>query len=286
MKTTARSAVAAAALLALWPALSAAQDRPTRWERRAEATVPPVTVFHATQSANLATAETLRRGEWLFEISHRFLPAVSDGAEALWGLDGPVFNRLGLAYAVSDRVMVGVLRTNLADNLEVNAKARVVEGGRESMPFMVALNGGVAWNTGLPTVDGLKDNESQAYAQVVVNVLVGERLALGVVPTFLRNPRVDDVEAANAFVLGLAGQFYLSPMVSLLGEWVVAEERPGLEHDAGTFGIEMETGGHFFKLILTNSARMNPTQLLGGTPFAFTPDEWRLGFNITRLLAF
>lgn len=286
MKSTARSAVVAAVILGLSPAASAAQDRPVRWQRAEEATVPPVTVFHSTQVANLATAETLRRGEWLFEVSHRFTPPVSDGVDALWGLDGPVFNRLGLAYAVSDRVMVGVLRTNLADNLELNAKARIMEGGEESVPYMVAFNGGVAWNTGLPTVDGLEDNESQAYAQLVLNVLAGNRLALGVVPTFLRNPRVDDVDAANAFSLGLAGQLYLSPMASVMAEWVVSEARPGLEHDAGTFGIELETGGHFFKLILTNSVRMNPTQLLGGTPFSFEPDAWRLGFNITRLLSF
>ena len=45
-------------------------------------------IFHSVQSANLPTAETLAEDTWLFEISHRFLPPVSDGASALWGLDG------------------------------------------------------------------------------------------------------------------------------------------------------------------------------------------------------
>ena len=76
-------------------------------------------IFHSPQSANLPTAETLQKGQWLFEISHRFFPPVSDGADALWGFDGPVINRLGLAYAASDRVMFGVLRSNLSDNLEI-----------------------------------------------------------------------------------------------------------------------------------------------------------------------
>jgi hypothetical protein len=64
----------------------------------------------------------------------------------------------------------------------------------------------------------------------------------------------------------------------------VSEERTDLEHDSGTFGIELETGGHFFKVLLTNQARMNPTQFLGGTPFNFEADQWRVAFNITRLL--
>ncbi len=280
-------AILAAAAAVLMVARSGDAQEPTvRWQRRAEASVPPVTVFHSTQSANLATAETLRRGEWLFEISHRFLPPLSGGADALWGLDGPVFNRLGLSYAVSDRAMLSLVRSNLSDNVELGAKARLVEGGRSAIPFMVAVNGGVAWNTQLPNADGLHDNESQAYAQLVANALLGGRFAVGVSPTVLHNPRVDDADAGNAFALGLAGQFYVAEQVSVLAEWVVAGEREGLEHDAGTFGIELETGGHFFKLLLSNSARLNPTQFLGGTPFAFNADEWRLGFNITRVLVF
>jgi hypothetical protein len=36
----------------------------------------------------------------------------------------------------------------------------------------------------------------------------------------------------------------------------------------------------------TNSVRLNPAQFVVGTPFSFAPDEWRLSFNITRLLSF
>ena len=68
-------------------------------------------VFRSTQSANLPTAAMLNRGNWLFEISHRFDAPISGGAETLWGVDGPVWNRLGLTYAPADRLMLGVLRT-------------------------------------------------------------------------------------------------------------------------------------------------------------------------------
>jgi len=274
------------ALALLSPAVASAQDRPVRWERRGEPTAVPITVFHSTQAANLPTAETLRRGEWLVEISHRFHPPVSEGSDALWGLDGPVYNRLGLAYAATDRLMFGVLRSNLTDNLELNAKLRLFEGGRDAVPFMVGAMAGWAWNTEVPDLPEYDGNESQAYAQLIVNARLGGRLAVGVVPSWLHNPRLEDTEAENTVSLGLNGQLYLSSQVSVLGEWVVSEERPGLEHDAGTFGIELETGGHFFKLMLSNSVRMNPTQHLGGTPFPFALDQLRLGFNITRLLAF
>lgn len=262
------------------------QEPSVAWQRREPQVRVPVTVFHSTQSANLPTAETLRRGEWLFEISHRFVPAVSGGADVLWGLDGPVVNRLALAYALSDRAMLGVVRSNLRDNLEVGGKVRILEAGSGGVPWMVALGGGVAWNTEIPDAPGFEGAETQAYAQVLADVRLGERLALGLVPSILRNPRIEDVESEVALALGLHAQLYLSPVVSVFTEWVAAEGRPGLEHDAGTLGVELETGGHFFKLVLTNQTRMNPTQVLGGTPHRFAADQLRLGFNVTRLLKF
>ena len=263
----------------------------------AASTVDAQVIFHSPQSANLPTAETLPKGQWLFEISHRFFPPVSDGADALWGFDGPVINRLGLAYAASDRVMLGVLRSNLDDNLELNAKARVFEGGSDAVPVMIGLMGGVAWNTQAPTGPGrpgVEENESQQYAQLMFNALLGKRLAAGLVPTVFRNPSIDDAASETVFVLGLHGQLYVSDKVSFLAERIVSEDRSGPQrpdpnaqaHDSGSFGLEIETRGHFFKVVLSNQQRMNPTQFLGGTADEFTPGAWRVGFNIQRKLVF
>lgn len=274
---------AAALFLLVHPTAGLTQEGTGGWRRQASS-LPPISAFHSTQSANLPTAETLDRGSWLFEISHRFQPPVSGGADALWGLDGPVVNRLALAYGITDRAMVGLVRSNLSDNLEVGAKIRLAAGGRDAMPFMLAMAGGVAWNTELPDVDGLEDNEAQAYAQLVLDLSPTPRVALGLVPTVVRNPRVADTHADASLALGLHGQWYVADGTSLFVEWLVARAREDLEHDAGTLGVELETGGHFFKLVLTNSTRLNPTQFLGGTPHPFEADAWRLGFNVTRLL--
>jgi hypothetical protein len=126
----------------------------------------------------------------------------------------------------------------------------------------------------------------QAYVQLLANMLVADRIALGVVPTFVRNPRILDVDAESAFVLGVHGQIYTAGAFSFLGEWIFSAERPSFEHDGGTFGIEIRTRGHFFKIVVTNQSRINPTQFLTGTDVEFHPDNWRIGFNLTRLLPF
>ena len=127
-RRTADLAVLAATALVLPLALPGAAEAQRGQDR----------VFHSVQAANLPTATTLRGGDLLFEISHRFNSAISDGADALWGFDGPVFNRIGLSYGLSDQLTVGVLRTNLADNLELDATLRFWEGGDAGARFALA----------------------------------------------------------------------------------------------------------------------------------------------------
>jgi len=242
-------------------------------------------VFRSHQSANLATTETLQGGNWLFEISHRFqLPASSGGTE-LWGVDGPAWIRLGLSWAPTDRVLLGILRTNNEDNLELNGRFRFAETQVGPVPIHGGVVAGAAWNTD-PLPLGAEDNEFQGYLQLLVNALVDGRFAVGLAPTLVHNPRIRDAETAQAVALGVYGQWYLGGAFSVLGEWVFSEEIEDLEHDTGTFGLEISTRGHHFKLVATNQPALGATQLLPGSPNPFSLDELRLGFNITRLLPF
>jgi hypothetical protein len=243
-------------------------------------------LFQSHQSANLATTETLRGGNWLFEISHRFTAPVSEGSKAFWGVDGPAWIRLGLAFAPTDGVLLGIIRTNNEDNLELNARARFLDVDLGSVPVQLALATGGAWNTDPVLTEGAEDNEFQFYGQLVANTRIGERFALGLAPTYIRNPRIRDFEPYNTVSLGAYGQWYLGRTFSVLGEWIFSEEIPDLEHDTGTFGVEVRTRGHHFKIVATNQPAINPTQHLAGSPNPFKLDELRLGFNITRLLPF
>ncbi len=243
-------------------------------------------IFRSVHSANLPTAEILPQGSWMFEVSHRSVTPFSDGADALWGLDGPMVNRLGLAYSVHDRVVLGVLRTNFFDNIELNAKAGLWSGGSETLPIKVAAMGGVSWNPDVTVTATLEDNEMQAYGMLIFNALIAERFAIGAVPTLIHNPRLADADSEQKFYVGAYGQLYLTPSMSVLVEWAGGEGNLETPNDAITFGIEFNTGGHVFKLVSTNQSRMNPVQVFPGAAAEFDPDNWRFGFNITRLLPF
>ncbi len=264
-------------------------------------------IFASTQSATLPTAAPSSAGDFQFEISHRF-GHLSDGAGDLWGLDGFVLNRLGLAYSPHDQLTVGVLRSNSADNLEFNARFAGLALDAPTGPLEFAAQAGVAWNLQVEkddhgghqhvilldrnagngnTGDAAEENEMQAYAQVIANAMVGDRLAFGVVPTLLWNPRIQSHDPETTVSVGVNGQLYLDGMWSLFGEWIFSQVREDQEYDSGSFGAEIRTRGHFFKLLVTNQHQMNPAQTLAGAAEDFfDPGSWRLGFNIQRRLRF
>ena len=263
-------------------------------------------VFASTHSATLPTAAAVDAGVILVEVSHRF-GYLSDGPGDLWGLDGFVLNRLGLAFALHDRFALGILRSNSMDNLELNARFAGLAFDAATGPVEFALQAGVAWNLQTDTVDDhgghqhyilpggdaggardderAEDNEMQAYGQVMANALFAGRFALGIVPTLLWNPRIQSRDAETTVSVGLNGQLYLDRTWSLVGEWIASHGREDQEYDSGSFGAEIRTGGHFFKLLVTNQHQMNPTQTLAGAAEDFLDSgSWRFGFNIERRL--
>lgn len=273
-------------LYVLAPSEGHAQDPPVTWERRSEATEAPVTVFPSTHVVNLPTAETLRGGEWQFEIAHRFIPAVSSGSDALWGLDGPANMRLGLGFAPTDRFMATVARSNYLDNWDLQLKYRALSGELAGTPFLIALQAGGAWSSEVAERDAGDKGNFQYYGQLILNTVLADRFAVGVVPSYVYNVLLDRVDPVDDLFWGFYGQLFLTDIVSVTGEVNLGDDGVELTHNAGSFGIELETGGHFFKIFLTNSVRLNPTQFLVGTDYPFAPNAMRLGFSITRLLRF
>lgn len=260
-------------------------DRPVQWERSEEAPPPPVTVFRSTQGINFPTTTTLGRGEWQFEISHRFVPPIADWRDTFFGLDGPVQLRLGLGYAVADWAVVTLQRSNLQDNLDLNVRGRLFTHRSDRFPFQVGAQLGVAYNDELPEISPTPE-PWQFYAMVMFNQRLGSNFALGIVPAYVRNPEPTDSSPGDAFSVGLNGQWYLSDSWSLLGEWNFSEPWGDRIHDGGAFGVELETGGHFFKVVVTNVTSANPSQFLTGTEYPLAWNQLRLGFNITRVLSF
>ncbi|MBN1479063.1 hypothetical protein EH223_15325 [candidate division KSB1 bacterium] len=263
----------------LLSSLSFAQS--SRWQR-AEPVQTDLYLFHSPYVAMLPTAETLQRGDWEFEVSHRFSTPISEGEQTFWGMDGPALIRLALGYAVSDKMMIHVGRTNLQDNLELQLKYKAIQIRQKNFPVLIGFRGGVAYNGEI--YDPIKSDARrfQYYGQVIVNTMIQDKLGFGVVPTYLYNAHIFCVDPQYSFTLGNYLQYYVSPHWSLLAEWNPTVSGWRQKYDSLTLGVELETGGHFFKIFLSNNDKVNTSQYSAGADKDFAQGDFRIGFMITR----
>ncbi|UCE24721.1 MAG: hypothetical protein JSU74_01335 [Candidatus Zixiibacteriota bacterium] len=277
---------AAALLLVITASVTHAQSTGPSWKRSESRSTPALQLFHANHAINLPTATMLRRQTFEFEIAHRFFPTIESGHEVLFGLDGPAAIRFALTYGVSDRLAVTLGRSNLNDNVDLSIKGRVFELASSSLPVLVGVQAGTGWNT---EVLGLSDTDSRAfqfYFRAMINTMFAKRLALGLVPAYLYNTNVRSADTEEIITLGVIAQYYVSPLLSLMAEWDPSLGGDDYLHDPVSWGIELETGGHFFKLAVSNSTRLNPSQYIAGSDDPAGGRYWHLGFSITRLLKF
>ncbi len=274
-------------ILLVWSVSGLSQERMVRWKRRPSPKKAELQLFHSTQAINLPTTESLRRGDFEFEISHRFVPPITDGIDALYGLDGPVNMRLALGYAPTNRTIITLARSNTNDNIDLWLKQKFFQIRNKWLPTVVSLRAGVAWNTGVIAGRSKSDARNfQYYVQAIFNSMVRKKLGIGIVPSYLYNSHIFCEETQYSFTIGGYIQYYVSPLWSIVWEWNPTITGWRQYHNPVAFGIELETGGHFFKIILTNSPFLNPSQFLVGSDLAFNDGDWRIGFNITRLLKF
>lgn len=255
-----------------------------KWKRQTDEAVLPVQLFHSTSAINLPTAEAIGAGELEIEISHRFIPTIKSGSEDFWGLDGPVTNRLALTYGIANGTQVSLGRSNQNDNYELSLKQKILENNSGLLPFVITANAGSAWNSDHVFIKSSDSKVFQFFAQAVFNTMYNKKLAFGIVPSYLYNSHLECNETQYSFTIGTYLQYYISDAFSVIWEYNPTVTGWRNHHNPMGFGLEIETGGHFFKIFLTNSTDLNQTQFLSGADKSFDDGDVRLGFMITRLL--
>ena len=246
---------------------------------------------------NFPTTTMLYKGDWHYEISHRFHPTIDEGYDANFGFDGPASMRTAVGYGASDNLSLTLGRSNLLDNLDLQIKYRLWDMDHSTLPSAVAMRFGLAWNTDIPTIidRGKTDGANfQYYAQLVYNTLLFDgKLGVGIVPSYLYNSAIFSVDKQYTFTLGNYYQYYFNDLWGLWLEYnpalsgyqgILLPGESGHSYDSLSFGTSIETGGHAFYIFATNNTRLNPAQFLVGAPTSASPKNWHLAFGITRHL--
>ncbi|GAB2765459.1 DUF5777 family beta-barrel protein [Rhabdobacter roseus] len=255
------------------------------------AATPVVATFKSTRIINGHSVETVQRHHLDFRISHRF-GRLNSGAYELFGLDQASL-RLGFEYGLSDKLMIGVGRSNEQKAYDFLAKYRVLTQttGARQVPVSVALFGSAVIRTQRSFIPGEERTFSEKLTycgQVLVARKFSERLSLQVTPTYLYRQRPElatDVPALWA--VGAGGRMKLSKRVSVNAEyfWTARGSAQVPYYNALAVGVDIETGGHVFQLHFTNSRGMVEKHFIGETTGSWGKGDVHYGFNISRVFS-
>lgn len=260
--------------------------------------------FKSTRIINGHSVEQMKKKQLEFRISHRF-GTLNNGAYGLWGLDQSVIH-FSLEYGLNDKLMLGVGRGSLNKTYDGFAKYRLLRQstGATEMPVSVSYFTSIEINS-LKFVTTPIQLDSTHFAPRVnyfssrltfVNQLLiarkfNEKFSFQLTPTYIhRNLVQTELDQNDIFALGAGARYKLTKRVSVNAEYYYtynpnAKFLDTRYYNALAVGVDIETGGHVFQLMLTNSQGMREGTFIPATTGSWTKGDIHLGFNISRVFA-
>ena len=244
--------------------------------------------FKGTRVLNGHSVENRKKGTLEFLISHRF-GRVNLGIYELFGLDQSNI-RFAFEYGLSDKLMLGVGRSSFNKTYDGFFKYRLIRqsNGKGSFPLSISLFGSTVYRT-------LKDYDPEnkpdfskklAYtSQVLIASKINRSLSLQISPTYIHNNSVRiNADPHDIFAVGFGSRIKLSNRVTLNTEYFYTiNPLTSLDiKNSLAIGIDIETGGHVFQLILSNSITMIEKDFITETTSSFFKGGIHFGFNISR----
>jgi hypothetical protein len=248
--------------------------------------------FKGSRLVNGQTVETRHKRELEFIFAHRF-GRVNDGIYELFGLD-QAYVRIGLEYGITDRISAGFGRNSVDKTMDTYLRYKLIRqtvGG--GMPVSVTAFANAAVKTSPKKEDAGYDITLQDRMSYTAQLLIARKFtpafSLQLMPSFVHKNQVEQsIEKNDQFALGIGGRLKVSKSISLNSEYYyrfdVPEGNP--YYNSLGFGVDIETGGHVFQLVLTNTRGLTERAFITETAGDFFAGDIHLGFNITRTFQF
>ncbi len=277
------------AVIFILPVRVSAQEDLMKLAADSNETTVKTATFKATRIINGQSVETVGRNNMNFVISHRF-DRLNQGFDDFFGLDAAT-NRLGLEYGLNDRLMVGVGRSSFQKMYDFFGKYKLIRqsSGEVNTPVSVTAFTGYSLRT-QKTSPRLSGSDRSSYtAQLLIARKFSEALSLQLSPGLIHNNRPDFVtDSKSVFSTGLGGRMKLTKRTSFNGEYnyVFPDQINDSYTNNLSFSFDLETGGHVFQLLFTNSFGMIERQFITETTGKWGSGDIHFGFNISRTFSF
>jgi hypothetical protein len=250
----------------------------------------PLRLFETSILIDNQTVTTPFKGLLEFEIHHRF-GTVNNGFDDLFGIWGPGNIRLGLNYAITDKLVVGVgtSKNYMAQDLSVKY-ALLRQNSSGSMPISLALYGNMGIdlrskdNFGSAQNDWKEIHRLNYFTQVLIAKQFS-KLSLQLAPTFIYFNAVETGYKNANFGFSAGAKYNLFGSHSLILEYdQLFTKQANPEFDPKpqlAAGWEIGTATHAFQIFFANFQ-----DILGQYNFLYNQNsigdgKYLIGLNIT-----
>ena len=245
--------------------------------------------FKALYIVNMKTIEAPADGALNVEIQHRF-GTINSGAYNLFGLDFATL-RLGLDYGITDRLSIGIGRSSYLQTFDGYLKYKLFRQTENSMQMPVSVS--LLATSGYYThvfygKDSITDNINRlSYTgQILIARKFNNLFSLELTPTFIHYNMVPTTaDHNNVFALSGGARMKISKRMALTAEYnyLFPDQLVSVPHtNSLSFGWDIETGGHVFQLVFSNSVSMIESQYIGQTTETWGNGGIYFGFNLSR----
>jgi hypothetical protein len=246
------------------------------------------TAFKGLQICNIQSTKMTAKGEWYMVISHRF-GDLTEGLDNFFGLDNAL-TKIGGIYGVTDWLSLGASRHTYNKIYEVTAKYKLADQITNGFPVSIVGYNTLDINSALSTdmYPNLKFNNRLAYSsQLLVSRKFSEGLSFELGGVYVHKNLFDDAqELKDQYLVAAGGRCKLSKRLSVNLDYaykINQLENASLYQNPLSLGLDIETGGHVFQMVFSNSQPMNDVAVFTNATGKWNGGSLYFGFNMYRV---
>lgn len=242
--------------------------------------------FKAIKIVNNQSTKQASEKELYLYVSHRF-GSIDEGINTLFGLD--IANtKIELLYGLTNNLQIGFSRESFKKTYSLNAKYNITTQSSR-LPINSSLYLSYNYNSLLdqdiyPTLSN--SDRNLFFSQLLLSKNFSDKISLQLSPTYAKRGFNETIfEQENNIILGLASSYRITNRLAFNIEYSANLDRPEISpfNDVLSFGIDIETGGHVFQLLFSNTQTIDNVSVMTDAEGSWRDGKIYFGFNILRV---
>lgn len=242
--------------------------------------------FKAIKIVNNQSTKQASEKELYLYVSHRF-GSIDEGINTLFGLD--IANtKIELLYGLTNNLQIGFSRESFKKTYSLNAKYNITTQSSK-LPINSSLYISYNYNSLLdqdiyPTLSN--SDRNLFFGQLLLSKNFSDKISLQLSPTYAKRGFNETIfEQENNIILGLASSYRITNRLAFNIEYSANLDRPEISpfNDVLSFGIDIETGGHVFQLLFSNTQTIDNVSVMTDAEGSWRDGKIYFGFNILRV---